>query len=322
MTGWVCAFAQEGYRLGDGLQLGWLPLYIGGYFSLDYWHNLKGTSELKLDEASVMLYGSQGNWSAMTEVEFSDAYRHRFGFNGETTSDLTPHAERVYLRYEPSEFLRVTAGKFNAPVGYWNRMPINVLRDTTSSPRIVETIFPRFATGLDLKVSSEGLSANVLLQVTPDLDRAFNEEGLYNNFDIEKQAGGGINLAYEQWSAGLNTGGYEERTEEERWGYLYASAAYRSEDTHVMVETGYRRNENNVRSNFGGYVQGTQRFATRHFAVMRLEYTTGFVENSEDSSAVIGYVYRPLYPVAFKGEYQFHSRENADRLIVSFSMLF
>lgn len=316
------AYAEESYRLGNGIQLGKTPLYLGGYFSLDYWHNLKGTSELELDEASVMLYGNHGAWGMMAEVEFTDAYRRRFGFNAETTSDLTPHTERVFIYYEPAEYYRVSVGKFNTPVGYWNKMPINVLRDTTSSPRIVEVIFPRYTTGLNMKYTGENSGANLLIQATPDLDSAFSAKDIYNNFDIEKQFGLGVQFHQERWSFGMNAGGYEERIEEEKWGYLYASAQYRSEQTHVMAETGYRRNEKNMRSNYGGYLQGTQLIYAQQFVVMRLEYTTEYIQNSEDSSAVIGYVYRPLFPVAVKGEYQFHSHENEDILIVSFSMLF
>lgn len=314
--------ADEPYRLGDGLCLGATPLYLGGYFSLDYWHNLKGSSEVRLDDVSVMLYGEYRGWSAMAEVEFRDAYRRRFGFNAETTTDLTPHAERVYVRYEPSQYFQMTAGKFNTPVGYWNLMPINVLRDTTSSPRIVEAIFPRFTTGLDVKYSDEHLRIGLLAQATPDLDSVFNEKDAYNNFDIEKQVGIGGEFLWEALAFGVNAGGYEERIEEEKWGYLYASLQYRSERTRILGETGYRRNEKNMRSNFGGYLQGTQRIYRKHFAILRAEYTTEYAENSEDSSAIVGYVYRPLFPVAFKGEYQFHSRGNEDQLMVSFSMLF
>lgn len=314
--------AADDYRLGDGLRLGGTPLYLGGYFSLDYWHNLKGTSELRLDDVSMMLYGSEAAWSFMAEAELSDAYRRRFGFKAGTTSEMIVHAERVYAHYEAGEHFQATVGKFNTPVGYWNLMPINVLRDTTSSPRIVSLIFPRFTTGANLNISKGIFSFNVLGQVTPDLDTVFNGNEPYNSFDIEKQGGLGVRMDLSPWSFGVNAGGYEERIEEEKWGYLYASAEYRTEKTHVMAETGYRRNEKNIRSSFGAYMQGTRLIVPRHYAVIRLEYTTEYVERSEDNIALFGYTYRPLYPIAFKGEYQFHSRENEDRLIVSFSMLF
>ncbi len=314
--------AADDYRLGEGVQIGRMPLYLGGYFSLDYWNNFKGTSEVSLDDLAVMLYGGEGAWSALAEIEWSDLYRRRFGYGAQTETDTTLHAERVYVQYEPSEVLRVTGGKFNTPVGYWNRMPINVLRDTTSSPKIVDDIFPRFTTGADATMRFGVLSVNLLLQVTQDLDTAFNGDDPYNNFDIERQSGIGAAGEWNAWSCGLNAGQYEERIEEETWNYLYASAQYRTPRTRIMAEAGYRRNEANSRSNAGAYIQGTQQFFERHYAVLRLEYTTDYIDRSEDSIAVVGYTYRPLFPVALKGEYQFHSRENEDILMISFSMLF
>jgi len=310
------------YRIGEGMALGESPFYLGGYFSLQYWHNLKGTSEVALDDVALLLYGGEGAWSLMGEVEWTDVYRERFGFRAGRSHDLTPHAERVYVQYEPSEFFRATLGKFNTPVGYWNRMPINVLRDTTSSPKVVSQIFPRFTTGADLQISRDALSVNVLAQATPDLDAAFNPDDFYNNFDIRHQVGAGVAYEPGAWSFGLNAGGYEERIEDEEWGYLYASAQYRTERTQIMAETGYRRNADNYRSYYGAYAQLTQAVTFRHFAVVRLEYMTEYIDGSEDSIAVFGYTYRPIYPVALKGEYQFHSRENEDQLLVSFSMLF
>jgi len=320
---WTAAGVSAGeYRVGEGVQVGAMPMYLGGYFSTQYWNNFKGTSEVDLDDVALMLYGGEGDWSALAEVEWSDLYRRRYGFDAQTETDTTLHAERVYVQYEPSASLKITGGKFNTPVGYWNRMPINVLRDTTSSPKIVEDIFPRFTTGVDAKMTFGRLGVNLLMQVTPDLDRAFNVNDPYNNFDIKRQSGIGLTGDWNEWSCGVNVGRYEERVEEETWGYLYLSGQYRTPQTRIMAEAGYRRNETNTRSSVGGYIQGTQQLLERHYAILRLEYTTDYIANSEDSVAVIGYTYRPLFPVAFKGEYQFHSRADEDILMVSFSMLF
>jgi hypothetical protein len=316
------ALQADPYTLGDGWQLGDAPYYLGGYFSTDYWHDPYGNSGFSLYDAAVMLYGSEGPWSVMTELEMSDAYVRRFGEDARSETDLTLHAERVYAHYESSEYWNATVGKFNTPVGYWNRMPINVLRDTTSSPKVVSRIFPRFTTGAGLCTSAGALNVNMLVQVTPDLDAAFNGNNLYNNFDIDKQAGLGAEREYGNWSFGINAGGYEERREAQTWGYLYASTEYLSETFHLLAETGYRRNKKNSRSTFGAYAQGTQAIALRHFAVLRLEYISDYVPGGDDSIAVVGYTYRPVFPIALKGEYQFHSRSAENMLLLSFSMMF
>ena len=316
------ALRADAYTLGDGWQLGRSPYYLGGYFSTDYWHDPQGNSGFGLYDAAVMLYGGKGPWSMMTELEMSDAYVRRFGEDAGTESDLTLHAERVYAHYESSEYWNATIGKFNTPVGYWNLMPINVLRDTTSSPKVVSRIFPRFTTGAGLSIAAERLSFNALLQVTPDLDAAFHGEKNYNNFDIDKQVGLGARFDRGPWAFNVNAGGYEERREMRSWGYLYAAGEYVSETFHLLAETGYRRNKENTQSGFGAYVQGTQTIALRHYAVLRLEYVNDYVPGSDDSIAVVGYTYRPVYPVALKAEYQFHSRSVENELLLSFSMMF
>ena len=310
------------YTLGDGWQLGNSPYYVGGYFSVDYWHDEQGNSGFGLYDAAVMLYGSEGAWSVMSEVELSDPYVRRFGEEAYSESDLTLHAERVYAHYESSEYWNATIGKFNTPVGYWNLMPINVLRDTTSSPLVVSRIFPRFTTGGDLYITAGSPEFNFLVQVTPDIDTVFNGDNIYNNFDIDKQIGAGMELADGGWSYRVNAGAYEERRVSQSWGYLYGATEFRSEAFHLMAETGYRQNKENTQSAFGAYVQGTQTIALRHFAVLRLEYMNEYIPQSEDSIAIIGYTYRPVFPVALKGEYQFHSLHSENEVLLSFSMLF
>lgn len=331
--GWVAAFwvfltfvapnaTAEEYRLGEGVALEGTPLYLGGYFSLDYYHDLNGSSEAAVDDLALMLYGGEGAWSGMVEVEWSDLYYRRFGISGGGAWETRPHAERVYVRYEPSESLRTTVGKFNTPVGYWNRMPINVLRDTTSSPQVVYDIFPRFTTGMDAALRYGGLSINVLLQGTRDLDAVFNGSNLYNNFDVDKGAGLGLAWDNGAWSAELNAGGYDEYNTTQKWGYAYASAQYWEGDTHIMAECGYRRNRERARSNLAAYLQLTERFLQRHYAVVRGEYVSDYLPGSEDTALILGYTYRPLFPVAFKAEYQLHSRHADDKAVFSFSVLF
>lgn len=323
---WLIAFAQGGsaeeYRLGEGIAVKGTPLYVGGYFSLDYDREANGSSEASLDDLALMFYGSVGAWSGMAEIEWSDLYRHPFDTGSEAVWKGSPHAERVYLRYEPSEHVQVTVGKFNTPIGYWNRMPINVLRDTTSSPQVVYDIFPRFTTGVDMTLTQDDIRVTLLLQGSRDLDAVFNGAELYNNFDVDKAAGIGIVLDRGGWSAGVNAGAYEEVNASQTWGYLYVSAQYWVGDTHVMAESGYRQNTEHTQSNFGAYLQLAERFYERHYAVLRGEYVNAYRSESEDTALIAGYTYRPLFPVALKGEYQVHSRHDDNRLIFSFSVLF
>lgn len=321
---WMALWGGENsYRLGEGMQIAGTPIYLGGYASFNYWNNFKGTGELSLDDAALMLYGGEGAWSFMSEVEMQDVYVHRWGFAAEERHDFALHAERIYARYEPVAWFRTLIGKFSAPIGVWNLMPINVLRDTTSSPKVVEEIFPRFVTGLEMDLVSEGEAEVILLaQATQDLDRAFNPDNPYINIDIDRHAGLGLLLPSEAWRLRINGGYYSERVEAQKWWYAYVGAAYEDERFGMLAEAGYRRSTDGLRSTFGAYWQGRAEVVQKHFAVVRLETVTDYVRNSDDTFAVFGYTYRPRYPMALKAEYQRHSRAHEDVGMCSFSILF
>ncbi|MDQ1244698.1 MAG: hypothetical protein QG565_1038, partial [Campylobacterota bacterium] len=43
---------------------------------------------------------------------------------------------------------------------------------------------------------------------------------------------------------------------------------------------------------------------------------------TDDDMLIFGYTYRPLYPIAIKSEYQFHSQSDQNQFLFSFSVLF
>ncbi len=319
----LALYAQD-YRLGDGLAIGKTGVFAGGYFSLNYWQNDARTRQLTFDDAALMLYGGRAAWRFMAEAELSDAYERRWGVGEGESTDWRVHAERMYLRYEPSETLRLTLGKFNTPYGFWNLMPINVLRDTTSNPRVVETVLPRFTTGGSLRIGSvcSGSTLSLLVQASKDLDHAFNGDDHYNNYDVDAHLGGVYFYEHSRWKMRLNAGAYRERREDETWLYAYGGIRYAARKWTLMAETGYRRDEDAVRSGFGAYIQGAYRFLPKHAGIVRLETVTDYVPDSDDAIVVAGYTYRPLFPVACKLEYQHHERNDESRLLTSFSMLF
>ncbi|MCK4974883.1 MAG: hypothetical protein KAR81_06490, partial [Sulfurimonas sp.] len=65
--------ADEEYQLGKGVQVGSLPLYIGGYFSLDYKH-MNSIDRYRIDDVAVLGYGNYKKFSYMLELEFKELY--------------------------------------------------------------------------------------------------------------------------------------------------------------------------------------------------------------------------------------------------------
>jgi len=312
------------YELGRGLQLGDLPLYIGGYFSVDYEHAYGKIRTLELDELAIMAYGEYNQFSYMLELEAEDVYSEVIGDEASEKVQEDFHIERLYLNYDFNENYALKLGKYNSPIGLWNRIPINVLRDTSSNPIITSFLFPKFTSGVDLLYHTNGehpLSIDIMIQEGEDLDELMNNDYIYNNFDVDHHYGVGFSLQNEQLNYQLNTGYFEVKTGESYY-YLLGAFEYENRSFKLQSEVGTQFDEDGSTLPYIGYIQYSQSINQHHKAIVRLEAYKDETTGTKDSFAVIGYTYRPLYPIALKSEYQWHSLHDENKLILSFSVLF
>lgn len=321
---YLLAYGEEdSYQPGEGVQVASLPLYIGGYFSMDYQQH-ENLKQLRLDDLALLAYGDAGTFSYLAEIEASDAFIKNWQPENNTSTDSRFHAERLYLSYDFKDDNTLKAGKFNSPVGFWNLTPINVLRDTTSSPVSTEILFPKYTSGLGLThhvyTASEN-SINLMLQQTRDIDALFNSDDVYNNFDIDRHYGLGLIHVEEAWSYQFNTGYFRTMTNESLY-YLMASICYESEAFKFLSEIGSQHDDDGFTVPYAGYVQGVYRLTSQHSAILRLEAYKDDTRRIKELFSVLGYTYRPIYPVALKIEYQSHSIHREDQFLTSFSVLF
>ena len=325
--GAVMLFSSN-YELGEGYRLGESPIYIGGYFSLDASrYTSKKKSHVRIDDLAFLSYGSYEKLSYMAEFEFKEFYT-KYWENGSVYSKKNDklYAERLYLDYAFDENILIRGGKYNSNVGYWNLTPINVLRDTTSSPQTSKIIFPKYTTGVDLSYhifAADEYVFNLTLQNNNSLD----EE--YNNFFINKHIGGGFEYIHDNLSLKLNLGYFHNKDHTKNYTdnlYAYGSFLYDNDTVKLMGAIGNRVDENyNSLVKISSYIQGVYEIADKHYPVVRIEYfdaneAAGGI--SKDTSVTIGYTYRPLYPVAFKVEYQLHSKHQENRFLTSFAVMF
>lgn len=316
----VSLYADGEYELGNGKQVGSLPLYVGGYFSLDY-RNMGNENRYRVDDIAILGYGSYDKLSYMAELEYKEFYIETYRGDTKTIQkDTHLHAERVYLDYNFNENYILRVGKYNSPIGYWNLLPINVLRQTTSNPISSNIIFPKFTTGTDISYTSydEGeFKINLMLQNNEDLDSK------YNNYEINKHYGVGALYERDNYSVKIN-GGYFHRVNvvDDKLYYLMLSAKYETEDYELLGEIGYQESQNRVTTPYAGYIQGSYRFTPQHVGIIRLESYEDKINAKSDDIGVVGYTYRPSYPVAIKSEYQFHSISNENQFLFSVSVLF
>jgi len=315
---------DNSYQLGHGMKLGTLPLYVGGYFSLEYEDLSHGGRSLKLDDISVMLYGEHENIAYMMEFEANDIYTESFG--GPEASEAVNdhfHIERFYLDYTFNDNYTIRAGKYNSPIGLWNLIPINVLRDTTSNPVISTELFPQFTSGVDVKYSSNDLSMltiDVMMQENEDLDALISDE-IYNNFDVDRHYGIGISGQNDALDYRVNAG-YFRLVTGEQYYYLSGAVHYAYENLVIQTELGTQFDDDGTLIPYVGYVQGLYTIKDRHEAIVRVESYDNRKTDSQDTFAVFAYTYRPLYPIAIKGEYQWHSLHEDNQFLLSLSVLF
>ncbi|MDQ1338519.1 MAG: hypothetical protein QG617_1486 [Campylobacterota bacterium] len=310
------------YQLGKGVQAGSLPFYVGGYFSLDYKHT-DDIDRYRIDDVAVLGYGNYEKFSYLAEFEFKEMYveTHTNGIKDSTHNNRL-YTERLYLDYNFNEKYMLRAGKYNSPIGFWNLLPINVLRETTSNPMSTSIIFPKFTTGLDTSYTSYGedeLKVDIMLQHNNDIDKE------YNNYKIDEHYGFGISYEKDNYTLKLN-GGYFHNLDnyiaQDNLYYLLLSAKYESQKYQILSEIGSQKSKNDFTTDYALYIQGLYRFSEQHIGVIRAESYDNNLNATDDDILIFSYTYRPLYPIAITSEYQVHSQTDQNQFLFSFSVLF
>ncbi len=311
------------YQLGNGYQIGDLPLYLGGYFSLEYAHKYGKERTLELNELALMLYGEKDRFSYMLELEGEDVYSESFGDGPHRRHQDRIHLERLYLGYSLDEHYDLKAGKFNSMIGLWNQNPINVLRDTSSNPAVTEYIFPKFVTGLELKYqgfSEDMFSFTLMAQESEDMDELINRDEVYNNFDTDRHYGLGLSFLTDVFVIQIN-GGYFEVKPDTGYSYVLGAFEYSAEEFRIQGEIGSQYEDDRNRA-LSGYLQGVYTIAEGHEGILRLESYDNDTYAVKDTFGIFGYTYRPHYAIAIKSEYQWHSYKQENKFLLSFSALF
>jgi len=313
------------YNLGEGYKVASLPLYIGGYFSTDFQHiPERNLNRFRLDDIALLGYGSMNKFSYMAEFEFKQFYINEWG--GYSKHSLNKHlnTERLYVAYDYNENVALRLGKFNSPIGYWNMIPINVLRDTTSNPNINLSIYPKYTTGLDASLSSytdSQVKLDIIIQNNKDIDDN------YNNIKIDKHYAMGLEYTQDDVSFKFNAGYFHTKQAlafSSNIYYTLASFKYTNELLKFMGEIGTQFTKDRSLVPYDAYMQVAYQFAQEHVGILRYEsYDNRSLHfTQKDNIMVMAYTYRPIYPIALKAEYQFHEYDKQDKFLCSFSVMF
>ncbi|MCX6074094.1 MAG: hypothetical protein NTY39_07240 [Campylobacterales bacterium] len=316
----IALVQADSYTLGHGLQVDNM-LNVGGYFATEF--EFKDKDKIfTLDDVAVMAYGDiNPMFSYMAEFEAIGFYQKNFN-DGVESSKRQFHAERVYGDVWLSDAYNIRFGKQITPIGYWNKEPINVLRDMTSNPLYSSLLFPKFLTGIDINgyiPAIEGMKYHLFGQKNPDLDDEY--------INIRNTHFFGLSLEKEisnDYSCGGSIGDYIPLASQ-RTRFLQANAKYDDSKWQMLSEVLLAKSEYDAGDSdytLSGYVQGMVRYTPQYAFLGRYEHFNDHHRGSEDNIGIVGFSYRPIYPVSFKGEYQWHSRNDENRALFSFSVLF
>lgn len=310
--------AQE-YQLGHGVKLA-DALNLGAYFSTEYEYK-EDEEKAKVDDIAFLMYGQLNErLSYLVELEAASFYEYDFK-NHKSTRNTTFRTERLYFDYAESDNLSIRAGKFITPIGYWNLEPINVLRDTTSNPVYASAMFPKFVTGVNANgyLPMDGsIRYNIFAQATRDID----EE--YMNILNDHFFGASAEKEFSsEWTAGLSIGEFITLTNK-KYHFLGCNAKYDAYPFKLFGE-GIIRTSDDAHEQYSKamYLQGSYNYSLEHMLVTRYEYyKEEELSKSGESLFLLGYSYRPIYPVSIKAEYQWHTLKEQDKFLVSFSVIF
>ncbi|MFA6395597.1 MAG: hypothetical protein WCW84_06480 [Sulfurimonas sp.] len=320
ILGLIVVLQADPYALGHGVQVD-KALNVGGYFSTEF-SVQGGEKTLAFEDLAIMAYGDVNPmFSYMTEFESIGFYQKNLT-NGIETSHRQFHAERAYGDVWLSDAYNIRFGKQITPIGYWNREPINVLRDMSSNPLYCSLLFPKFLTGIDINgyiPRVEGMTYHLFGQKNPDLDDEY--------VNIRNKHFFGLSVEKElstEYSSGGSIGEYITLTEQ-RTRFLQLNAKYDDVKWQFMSEVLLAKSyysSGDIDITFTGYAQGMFRYSAENAILGRYEHFKDHHVGREDNIAIVGYSYRPSYPISLKGEYQLHSLDNENRALFSFSVLF
>ncbi len=179
---------------------------LGGYSSAGIIAPRQGSTQLQLDDVSLMLsWENDGRLKFFSELELERplAWNEDKHFN---TKNFYFDLERLYLDYNLSDKVNVRTGRFLTPAGRWNLLHAAPLVWTATRPLATSYLFPTAVNGLMLHGSvpyetqnqNQAIEYSIFVEALKDQIRD-NGEIIYKNvagahFTLTNQLNLGLNL--------------------------------------------------------------------------------------------------------------------------------
>lgn len=287
------------------------PIYLGGY--IDAVYDEKNEENFLFDDIALLISANNERFDFLSEVEIS-----HLALDGKSddNADLRVNVERFQVAYHLDDTQKLTLGRFNSDIGYWNQTLVNILQDSTTYPHIIKHIFPKATTGLMYQhsLNSED-SYSIMLQHNKDIGLEDDSIVVDRHLAIDYEK------AYDDFSWRVAGGFYRELDGLEA-GYAGLAFEYELDDFSIQSELFTQKSKSGLSKPYSAYVQPVWHYSHKQSLVLRLERYKDEVLNANEAIFLLGYAYRPWSNIALKGEYVYHTQEPLNRFVYSISVMF
>ncbi len=290
------------YRPGRGAQIGATGLVVGGFTNAKVEDAEDSGAEFALDSLNVFfIFDRFPRFRFVAELEMKDI----FVTNGEHTGaqDFAFDVRRLFGDFSITDELRVRAGTFLTPVGYWNLILAPPLTWTTEPPVIVEeTFFQQTTTGVMLHGSTEAGSGQLNYSLFSQFLKPIAEDP-----DLRPpNYTAGARLTYDFSPASTVGATYQGADINGGWTHLGAfHALWEHERGQILSELYVQDGDALPSAQWGTYIQGVLEVYGPFYVVGRYEHFDPPTPEPTVNLFTIGSVWKPFPFMAVKVEYRF-----------------
>jgi hypothetical protein len=332
------------YQFGRGIKFKNCPLRFGGYFAVKYESTDKHEYEFNIEDAAVLIYGDLTEKTRFfLEIGAKELYVKKKELEDEENEDkndenevfikeekelnIQPKIERLHFDYLYNDYLKIRVGQFITPIGLWNPVHIPPLKWTLIDPVTATKFFPRLTTGIELfgllPFQNESWEYSLFIQKTKNINET------YNNLKTDNFVGGEIKKYLNNINFSFSLGKFKDKQIDKNLKFAGFSFDLMYKKLEIMSEYMYGKeedtnNKHNDRNSY--YLQGVYRVFPKNYLILRKEYFKEVYDKSKIHAYLIGWNYRPLYPISIKLEMlwkkDYVKNKSEREFATSFSILF
>jgi len=321
-----------GYDLGRGLKLidtAEGSLNLGGHLSFDYRNDSEFNSSqrqsLNLQDIGLMAYGDIGeNFSYLAEIGNDNAYSYNIKNN--TMSHQSLELKRLYGEYAFSDKLKIKLGRFLTPIGIWNPIYINALRETTVRPFVATAYYPDIITGVQV---FGYLDEEQILEYAIFQQLQAEEKESVSKIPTTQFLGGELRYNFDLASRmALVAGQYDSPAIKEKVKLLGFNGQIDLESREFSLELLHKNShwKEDEWEEISWYLQYVEHLKEKHAMVLRVGQQK-HLKRWDSYEFLLGYNYKPLSSLSIKTETRHLQRTgvkafDSNQLFISISVLF